>query len=343
VYRCGIVGVGGSRAWGHAEAYVNVHRGKLAAISTRRRDKLDEFGNHFDIDTKSRYTDYLEMFAKESLDLVHVNTPPNVRLEIMEAAEKANIPAMIIEKPIAIQGEDYLGIRNFSRRSRMKVAVNHQLHFHPDRMMLQERVIKGDIGQIKFIEASAQMNLAYQGTHLIQGISAFNPQGRPTSVFGRVTGTEGLIESPKQHFAPDDCIAIINFDNNISALLRCGKNAPSVGEGGVNTHKRIAIYGSRGFVHWTMWSWEYCIDGNHESGSHFYDQEDILGQGKMTEAIFDWFESDENIHPLNLDDSLIQFSTILAIYMSALNRKVIHLPFIPEPDLISKLRQQLTL
>jgi predicted dehydrogenase len=339
MYKCAIVGVSGNRARGHAEAYQHIKRGRLAAISTRQRDILDEFGDEFHI--KARYTDYRDMFERERPDLVHVNTPPNVRLEIFQAAEAAGVPALIVEKPIAIQGEDCLAIRDFAQHCRVKIAVNHQLHFHPRRMVLQQLVQDGKIGEVRFLEASAGMNLAYQGTHSLQALSAFNPTGNPTTVFGQVSGTDGLRDNPKQHFAPDQCLAAITYDNRLSALLRCGTNAPLVGDGPVYTHKRIAVYGSRGYIYWTMWSWELNCDGKVESGSHDYWAEDILGQAAMTEAVFDWLEDDKAVHPLNLEVSLRDFNIILGIYMSALHHQVVRLPVQPEANLIAMLRQRL--
>ena len=182
--------MGGNRATGLAEAYRHIKRGQLAAISTRRPDKLEEFGNRFEV--KARYTDYREMFEQEQPDLVHINTPPSVRLEIFKSAEAADIPAVLVEKPLAIQGEDYLKIRDFAQTCRLKIAINHQLYFHPRRQILQRFVQEGKLGEVRFIEASARMNLAYQGTHSLQAIGAFNPIGKPTSVFGQVSGVEGL-------------------------------------------------------------------------------------------------------------------------------------------------------
>ena len=94
-----IIGVSGGRAHGLAEAYRHVRRGRLVAVSTRQRDNLDAFGDKFGV--AARYTDYHEMFEKEQPDLVHLNTPPSVRLEIFEAAEKAGVPAVLVEKPLA--------------------------------------------------------------------------------------------------------------------------------------------------------------------------------------------------------------------------------------------------
>lgn len=335
-----IIGVSGGRAKGLAEAYRHVTRGRLVAVSSRRKDKLETFGSDFGV--PARYTDYREMFDQEKPDLVHVNTPPSVRLEIFEAAEAAGVPAVLVEKPLAIQGEDFLAIRALSRSARVKIAVNHQLHFHPRRSLLQRRVRDGAIGHLRFIEASAGMNPAYQGTHALQAIGAFNPGASPVSVFGQVSGAGGLAETPRHHYAPDQCTGVIEFDNGVSALLRCGAVAPRVISGGsTNVHKRIAVYGDRGFVHWTMHGWESRIDEVYERGEHAYAEEDILGQAAMTEAMIDWIEDDSAVHPLNIDVSLSDFGVMLAIYESALSRTVVTLPFAPSPDLVGKLRATL--
>lgn len=342
MYKTAIVAVSGGRARGHAEAYQHIPRGRLAAISTRNRSNLDAFGDQFGVD--ARYTDYREMFAREKPDLVHVNTPPDVRLEVMEAAAAEGVGSLIIEKPLAIQGEDFLAIQDFARRSNLKVAINHQLHFHPRRMALQQLVAEGKIGEVRMIDASARMNLAYQGTHTLQAIGAFNPGASPVSIIGQVAGADGLVDTPKKHFAPDQTIGSLVFDNGISAMLRCGANAPFVlpGDQRTNVHKRVAVYGTRGFVHWTMWSWETGIDGVRDGGDHRYPEEDILGQAAMTEAMFDWLEDDSKVHPLNLDLALQDFNIVLKIYMSAINHKLESLESSPQPALIESMRNVLS-
>jgi predicted dehydrogenase len=283
------------------------------------------------------------MFESERPDLVHVNTPPTVRLEIMEAAHAAGVPGLIIEKPLAVQGEDFGAIREFASRSRVKVAINHQLHFHPRRMMLQKLVREGQIGEVRFIEASARMNLAYQGTHSLQAIGAFNPNANPLTVFGQVSGVAGLKESRGQHYAPDQSLAKINYDNGVHALLQCGTNAPGVdADGAIYRHKRIAVYGSLGSVQWTMLSWETLMGGKRAGGAHNYDDEDIRGQAAMTEAMFDWFEDEAAPHPLNLERALQEFNVVLGMYMSALHHRPVDLPVEPEADLVTKLRQRLS-
>ena len=340
MFKSVIIGVGGGRAHGHADAYQYVRRGRVVAVSDLRRAPMDEFADKYDV--KARYIDYREMFEKEKPDLVHVSTQPSVRLEVLEAAESAGIPAVLVEKPLAIQGEDYLAIRDFAARNpSVKVAINHQLQFHPSRQRLQQLVADGAIGDIRFIEASSGMNLAYQGTHSLQAIGAFNP-ATPTTVFGQVSGADGLQPNIKEHYAPDQSLAAVEYSNGVQASLRCGENAPRVPRGGaIYQHKRIAVYGMSGYVHWSMWGWETYINGVYESGEHEYPDEDVLGQAALCDAMFDWLEDDDKAHPLNLDGALVDFNVILALYASSLNHQVVELPYEPEAQLVPKLRDAL--
>ena len=339
-YRTAIIGVSGGRARGHAAAYAHIDDGRLVAVSTRNRENLDAFGERFGI--SARYTDYRVMLRQEQPDLVHVNTPPDVRLEVFEAAAEAGVPAVIVEKPLAIDGDDYVAMSAWADSGpAVKVAINHQLHFQPRRAALQRRVADGDLGEVRFIDASAGMNLAYQGTHVLQAINAFHPAGVPVSVFAQVSGADGLADSPRQHYAPDRCLASIEFDDQVSARLQCGPQAPRVGREGISTHKRIAVYGTRGYAHWWMWGWELVIDGVLEGGQHEYPDEDILGQAAMTQAMFRWLEDDAAVHPLALAAALRDFNVVLGIYASALRREVIDLPVAPQPGMISALREAL--
>ena len=337
-YKCAIIGVSGGRANGHADAYSHIPRGQLACIATRNRANLDAFGQRWNVG--ARYTDYREMFQREKPDLVHVNTPPDVRLEVMQAADSAGVGALIIEKPLAIQAEDYLAIRKFADSATVKVAINHQLHFHPRRSHLQKLVSDGAIGNVRLIDASSRMNMAYQGTHVLQSVAAFHPQGDPASIFAQISGAIGLQEGRKQHYAPDATLATIRYRDGASTLLRCGLNGPYVlaGDQRVNVHKQVTVYGTDGYVHWSMWGWETAIRGKHERGSHNYPDEDILGQAAMTEAAFDWLEDDSRSHPLNLDAALLDFYILLKAYMSGLNRREETLASDLQPGLIQALR-----
>ena len=367
-YRSVIIGASGGRARHHALAYRHQRRAKLVAVSARTVDKRDELADAYGV--AARYDDYREMLARERPDVVHVNTPPDARLELLEQIAAAGVPAAIIEKPIAIDGPDCAALAAFARNSPLKVAVNHQLHYHAPRQRLQTLVADGAIGTVRFIDASTGMNAAYQGTHALQSVFAFAGGAQPAAVLGQASGTEGLQPSPRNHFAPDELLAAIDFEGGLRAMLRCGAGAPRLTEAppdareAVWGHKRITVYGERGHVTWTMWSWETLLDGRLERGVHDYWEHDAPAESALVDSVLDWIESARSLrepkhaqrkaeretehdgnrstHPLALAEATAHYAVLLAAYRSAIERRPLALPAADESPAIDALRAALS-
>jgi hypothetical protein len=106
-----------------------------------------------------------------------------------------------------------------------------------------------------------------------------------------------------------------------------------------NLHKRIAVYGTRGFVHWQMNAWERSTtDADYERGEKEYRAEDVLGQAAMTDAMCDWLDDDSKVHANCLDTSLAETNTVLGLYASAIRGTPIALPYEPKESLLEGLR-----
>ncbi len=335
MFKCAFLGCGG-RARGHASAYSKITRGKMVAICDLNEARLKSFGDEYDI--KNRYTDIHEMLDKEKPDVLHIVTQPDLRVQLMSIAVEHEVPAAIVEKPIAIDGKDYKAIAELGKKCKTKFVVNHQLRFHPKILELLSDVNEGKIGEIKFIEVSARLNMSGQGTHITDLMFAFNNYAEPESVFGQASGTEGFKTT---HPTADMAEAYINFKNGKHGLIVCGTNAPRAGDYPEHYHKRIAVYGTHGFVHWWMEGWEKKIE-KYELGSKSYAEEDLLGQKGLTEAVFDWLEDDSKKHPNRLDISLMEFSVILAIFESVVKRAPIYYPTNPPDDILQQLKMALS-
>ena len=332
MYKSAVLGCRG-RSRGHARAYEHVSKGQIAAICDMEEDLLNAFGDEFGI--KNRYIDLHEMLEKEKPDLLHIVTRPELRVPLLTTAAEHEVPAVIVEKPIAIDSEDFQALVELSKRSSTKFAVNHQLHFHPKRLELQRDVDEGKIGDVRFLEVSARLNLLGQGTHILELMFAFNGNAAPISVFGQVSGGSDL---DSKHPTPDMAEAVIEFDNGTRGLILSGANAPSVSDAGGSRHKRISVYGTRGFVQWQMDAWERSTPDGFESGEKSYGEEDVLGQAGLTEAAFDWLDDENHPHPTRLELALQQFNVILGIYASALEHKHIQLPHHPKGNFMEKLK-----
>jgi predicted dehydrogenase len=247
---------------------------------------------------------------------------------------------VLVEKPIALQGEDWRKLVELEASSRTRFLVNTQLHFHAKNLELKRDVSEGRIGDIKFIEVSARSTILNQGVHVLELAHSYNEFSKPVHVFASVSGAKTI---PTNEPSPDTAEAAIEFANGVRAQMVTGYYAPMGSTSdSIYHHKRIAVYGTQGFVHWTMVGWErYTKEGGYESGSHDYGTEDDLAQGKLTDSAFEVCEDPSIQHGTRLELSLAQFNIILGAYMSALERRPVELPCSPPDGLLDSLTKAL--
>ena len=144
--------------------------------------------------------------------------------------------------------------------------------------------------------------------------------------------------------SPANATAIVTYANGVQASVAFGPEmAPRVlPNTGNNRHKRVCVFGETGFVHWRFESWErYTPEGGYEGGNMGYGDQNSVAQTNLTEAVFDWLEDDNKIHPTNLPQSLAEFNLLLGIYYSGLTNSVLELPFDPPDGLMDMFREQL--
>jgi hypothetical protein len=123
----------------------------------------------------------------------------------------------------------------------------------------------------------------------------------------------------------------------------CGLIAPTANDNPViYHHKRIAAYGTRGWVHWTMTGWERFseVDG-YASGEHVYAEQDDRAQAALTDAAFEWAADETKLHPTRLERNLQQFNVVLGGYTSALEGRPVDLPFDPPDGLLDAFKERL--
>ena len=328
----------GPRARAHARAYELVTRGQPVAICDLDPERLLAFGDDFGIDR--RYADLRHMLETEQPDVLHIVTLPTLRVDLMATAAEYEVPVVIVEKPIAIQGEDYRQIVALGERSKTHFVVNTQLHFHPRNLELKRYVAEGHIGEVRFIDVSARSTMLDQGVHVMELAHSYNGFAAPTRVFGQVSGAENL--SGRQP-APDLAEAAIFFQNGVRAQMVCGAVAPKANDNeSIFAHKRISVYGTRGFVQWKMSGWErFAPEDGYASGPSDYGEQDVRAQATLTDAAFEWAQDEGKPHPTRLERNLVQFSTILATYASALHSAPVELPFDPEDGMLDAFKARL--
>ncbi|MXV76929.1 Gfo/Idh/MocA family oxidoreductase [Candidatus Poribacteria bacterium] len=345
MYKTAILGCRG-RARAHAGAYRFVKGGKLAAICDMNEERLNDFGDRFEI--TSRYTDLDEMLEKEKPDLLHIVTAPvlrgtnqRIRYPLMKQASDHGVPAVIVEKPVAVESEDWKQIAGLAEETETKIVVNTQLNFHPKNLELKRDVAESRIGALKFIDASARNPPVNQAPHVLQLVSSYIDNSRPVKVLGQISGSDRLDSDEP---SPMHAAAHVVYENGLHVSLAFGpKMGTLASQARANyRHKRVFVMGTEGFVHWRFSSWErFTQERGYEEGGLHYGEQDTIAQGNLTDAVFDWLDDETKVHPTHLKQSLAEFNLLLGIYYSGITNKVIELPFNPPDGLMDLLRERL--
>ena len=346
MYKTAMLGCGG-RARGHADAYRFVKRGKLEAICDMNVDRLNSFGDDFNI--SARYTNLDEMLEKEKPDVLHIVTSPvipssekRIRYPLMKQASDHGVPAAIIEKPVAIEGEDWKQIAGLAKETKTKFVVNTQLDFHSKNLELKKDVAEGRIGEIRFVDASARSMPAEQGAHVLQLVSSYIDNSRPVRVLGQISGSKNLHSA--SHPSPLHAVGHVLYENGVHVSLAFGTEMAQMAsdDPGIYGHKRVFVAGTKGFVHWRFNSWERStLLNGYDCGPLNYGEQDVIAQANFTDAIFDWLDDENNVHPTHLKQSLVEFNVILGMYYSGITNEIVELPFDPPDGLIDVLREKL--
>jgi predicted dehydrogenase len=334
-YKCAFLGCG-PRANGHAEAYRHISRGIPAACCDLDPDRLAAFADAHGI--PGRYGNLDEMLDKEQPDVVHLVTPPTLRVHLMRRLSDAGIKGVIVEKPICIGAEDYKALRALAGTTATRFAVNHQLRHHPRILDLLAHVADGQIGDIRFIDASCVYPMSGQGIHVLDLLFAFGGYPEVETIFGASSGYDDINGT---HPSPRTAESLLTFRNGLRAALQAGEGAPMFDKSAPTWgHKRISVYGTQGFVQWWMQGYEKTLpDGGVERGSHEYADEDVLGQAGLTNALFDWLEDGARPSPTNLSTSLDQWLVILGGYLSTVEARPVDFPMDPPDDLLDRFKR----
>lgn len=333
-YKCAILGCG-PRSSGHGDAYKYIDRGTVVACCDMDAERLNTYGEKYGI--ANRYTHLDEMLEKEKPDLVHLVTPPTLRVELMTKLSDAGVPGVIVEKPICIGAHDYKALRNLEQNSQTRFAVNHQLRHHAKILEFLSDIADGKIGQVRFLDASAVLPMSGQGVHVLDLMFAFSGYSEVETVFGASSGYDDINGT---HPSPRTAETLITFKNGIRAALQAGQGAPMFDKSAPNwCHKRIAVYGTHGFRHWLMNGWEKSLpDGTVEKQEMDYAAEDVQGETALINSMFDWLEDESKVSPTNLRTALDEWLVILAGYMSTVEARPIDLPFDPPDDLLDRFK-----
>ncbi len=172
--RAGIVGCGGISK-SHAAAHANLEGIDLVAMCDINRDALNNRADEYSV--SKRYTDYEEMFAAESLDIVSVCTHAPLHAPIAIAAAQAGIH-VLSEKPLSVDLETADQMLAACHEAGVHLAVSHQFRFTPLFRHAKVLIDAGKIGELRSIREvgkgrEAGFELMEMGVHYFDEMDFF--------------------------------------------------------------------------------------------------------------------------------------------------------------------------
>ena len=151
--RIGVIGLG----WFgeiHCETIAGIPNLELAALCTRRPDRLAEQARKFGV--KKTYVDYRDMLADKDIDAISIVTMWDQHTDPTIAALAAG-KHVFLEKPMASTVVDCKKIIAASKKARGVLQIGHICRFNPRYRMAKQAVDAGRIGKI--VALSSRRNI----------------------------------------------------------------------------------------------------------------------------------------------------------------------------------------
>lgn len=223
-YTAGIIGTGGIAGMGilgmhdeerigrekirasHAGGFDAQDEIELVAVADVYEEKLERFGEAWDIDPDRQYVGHEAMLSTEDLDIVSVCTPSYLHHEhVISAAQSAADPSFIwCEKPIASQVTAAEEMVSVCDETDTELLVNHSFRFTTKLQKLRRLLVEENIlGEIQSVSTQFRMELLRNSTHLLDTL-VYLIDARAETVSGYINGKNEAVESLEADQQVDD-------------------------------------------------------------------------------------------------------------------------------------------
>ncbi len=190
----------------HAGGYETSDRVDLVAVADIDEEKLDRFGEVWNIPEAERYVGHEAMLESHDLDIVSVATPTSLHHEhtVVAAESAANPDAIWCEKPIASSVGDAEEMIDVCAETNTELVINHTSRFTHNiqqvRTLIREKNL---LGHVHSANAMFRMELMRNSTHLLDTL-IYLLDTRASEVSGYITGENEAIDALDANADVDD-------------------------------------------------------------------------------------------------------------------------------------------
>jgi UDP-N-acetylglucosamine 3-dehydrogenase len=276
--RWGIIGLG----WFgeiHAETLADMPGIELAALCTRRPQRLAEVADRFHV--AKRYTDYRDLLADPAIDVIGITTHVDDHRDIAIDALRSG-KHVFLEKPMAPTAADCDQILAAAGKAPGIFMVGHICRFDPRVVLAKQAIDEGRIGRI--VSMHARRNLSKTiGRAVLDSISALMGDGihdgdlmlwlsqaKPLSIYAQEI-------HPGENKYPDGGWAMARLDSGAIAVIESIWHLPESTPYQIDA--RMEILGTEGAIYINCGEAGLDIhdaSGNHQPDTFYWPQ--VFGQ-----------------------------------------------------------------
>lgn len=169
IYTVAIIGVGarGANAYGW-QLHEQKDRFKIVALCDLLPERLEMFGDKFEVPEKSRYLDENEFFKEKRADLLLVATQDKDHVGHCLKGFELGYDIMT-EKPLTDKREECEILLEAQRKAGTKALVCHVLRYAPAFLKAAEIIDSGAIGKLVAIDALERVGFWHQAHSYVRG------------------------------------------------------------------------------------------------------------------------------------------------------------------------------
>lgn len=246
--RWGVIGLG----WFgevHADNLAEIPEIELAALCTRRPERLNEVGERLGVNR--RYTDYRELLADTEIDVVSITTHINDHRDIAIDALRSG-KHVLLEKPMAPTVADCEQIVEVANNVKGFFMVGHICRFDPRVTIAKQAIDEGRIGKIISMHARRNLSKAI-GQTVLDDISALMGDGIHDADLmlwfsqANVSTVYAQEVHPGQNKFPDGGWSIARLDNGAVAVVESVWHLPESTPYAIDA--RLEVIGTEGALY----------------------------------------------------------------------------------------------
>jgi len=318
-YHCAIVGCG-ARGIHQAEMLEAIPEMELVAACDVAPEPLQQIRDRFG--GVALYTDLEAMLSEQQIDIVHLMTLPNVRVEPVVKAARAGVKAVTIEKPIALLPSEARAITAAAHEAGCLIAANHQRRYMPYCEDLHQVLASGLIGEIRFARCSTNSNsLLEMGPHMVDLLLMMLGDRDPLELWATSVGADGFNNAIK-HNAPCRTLARVLFPGDLEVLfIHSHDTIGTWGESTLYSHLELDFWGTQGRAWYTQnEGWGYHTRGMAQpsTGPTSWANDNEAAQQEFTRAVGRWIADPAVGHRCSLEHSLRGFEILMGMMKSSL-------------------------